>query len=313
MSSDDAITPLKRARQALGMSQVEVCVQLRAERKRRGTGPPKLAHVKRMYTDWELGRVTPTEWRDELCAVLEQPPEALWPPPIVASAPESAARLPSPTDVAQPDGSIVPSVVQAPEPRMSLAEWLSGTNTSDEVIARLDQAAVSIAEAHTQIPPQRALNEVMRLHSETERLLRGGRHRLRQTRELARIDSDLLAHICLLLGDLGRNEKALPYGEVSLLCAQEAGSSEAKAWTVQAKTARWQGRYVEAADLASRGFACSAPEPIRVQLAYQEANAAALLGDARRAQQAVERAEHAADEQRADDSGVSAWSFPGAR
>jgi hypothetical protein len=36
-------------------------------------------------------------------------------------------------------------------------------------------------------------------------------------------------------------------------------------------------------DMARRGFACSPDAPIRVQLASQEANAAALLGDAARA------------------------------
>ncbi|WP_165913160.1 hypothetical protein [Tamaricihabitans halophyticus] len=105
------------------------------------------------------------------------------------------------------------------------------------------------------------------------------------------------------------------YGEASLLCAQEAGTSESKAWTVQAKTARWQGRFAESADFAQRGFTSSNSDPIRIQLAYQEANAAALLGDVQRARQALQRAEGVADEQvqPPDDSGMSAWSFPLAR
>ncbi len=61
--------------------------------------------------------------------------------------------------------------------------------------------------------------------------------------------------------------------------------------------------------MARRGFACSPDAPIRVQLASQEANAAALLGDAARAREALARAERAA-ESVTPDSGLSAWSFP---
>jgi tetratricopeptide (TPR) repeat protein len=116
----------------------------------------------------------------------------------------------------------------------------------------------------------------------------------------------------LLFGDLEENVTADEYGEASLLYAQEAGANEAIAWTVRAKTLRWQERFVESADMARRGYDCSPATPIRVQLASQEANAAALLGDAKRAREAMSRAEAAA-ETIEPDSGVSAWSFPVAR
>jgi len=48
---------------------------------------------------------------------------------------------------------------------------------------------------------------------------------------------------------------------------------------------------------------------VRTQLASQEANAAALLGDTRRAKEALRRSEDAAASIPAD-SGLSAWSFP---
>jgi hypothetical protein len=79
--------------------------------------------------------------------------------------------------------------------------------------------------------------------------------------------------------------------------------------TVLAKTFRWQKRFTESMDMACRGFACSPSTPIRVQLASQEANAAALLGHAGRAREALARAERAA-ELVTPDSGLSAWSFP---
>ena len=131
-------------------------------------------------------------------------------------------------------------------------------------------------------------------------------------RELFRIESELLAHACLLLGDLSQHSTADQYGAASLLYAQEAGANEAIAWSARAKTLRWQERLVESADSARRGYECSPAMPIRIQLASQEANAAALLGDARRAREALKRAESAAETVEAD-SGVSAWSFPVAR
>ena len=79
--------------------------------------------------------------------------------------------------------------------------------------------------------------------------------------------------------------------------------------TALAKTFRWQKRLTESMDMARRGFACSPNAPIRVQLASQEANAAALLGDEVRAREALARAERAA-ESVTPDSGLSAWSFP---
>ncbi|MCA1194182.1 hypothetical protein [Saccharopolyspora sp. 6V] len=70
------------------MSQGEVRAKLREARKRRGIMPPKDSSLKRMYTEWEQGRVLPTEWRDELCEVFQLPPAALGvvevaPPPVV--------------------------------------------------------------------------------------------------------------------------------------------------------------------------------------------------------------------------------------
>lgn len=68
---------LRRARLAAGMSQGDVRAKLVRARRRRGSMPPKEASLKRMYTDWENGRVLPTEWQGELCEVFELPPAAL--------------------------------------------------------------------------------------------------------------------------------------------------------------------------------------------------------------------------------------------
>jgi hypothetical protein len=202
-----------------------------------------------------------------------------------------------------------PSVV---EDISSLVAGITDSGTSDEVVNQLARATASLAESHTQAPAKRILAEVLRLHRQTQTLL-GGKQRLSQKRELFRIESDLLAHACLLFGDLRQDPTADEYGAAALLYAQEAGTNQAIAWSARAKTLRWQERFIESADMARQGFDCSPSTPIRVQLASQEANAAALLGDASRARDAQRRAEAAAETVVAADSGVSAWSFPIAR
>jgi hypothetical protein len=191
-----------------------------------------------------------------------------------------------------------------------ISAWLSYTNVSDDAVDVLAQACRSLARAHIQAPPKSVLSEVLRLHQQAQSFLQGGKQKLRQTRELMRINSDLLAHACVLLGDLGQNNIAAECGGAALLFAREAEADEAFAWTAKAKTARWQGRYVEAADMARRGFEVSRRTPTRIELAYREALSAALLGDTGRSREAVERAERTAGTLPADEDGISVWSFP---
>jgi hypothetical protein len=190
---------------------------------------------------------------------------------------------------------------------LNVMTWITATNASDDAITELARGAEYLAEAHGRMPARTVLSEVVGLHRAVHAVLRGGRQRLAQTRELLRIDSALLAHACLLLGDLGQYEEARAYGTAALLCVQEAGTDEGLAWTAMAKTARWQDRFAEAAGLAARGFAASGKAPVRAELAYREANAIALFGDAPRAKDALRKADRAAEG--LDDDGTSAWSF----
>ncbi|MBB5081308.1 helix-turn-helix domain-containing protein [Nonomuraea endophytica] len=192
------------------------------------------------------------------------------------------------------------------------ASWVERTNVGDSTIAMLDETRYHLGERHTQIPPAQMLASVLRYHRQIHALLRGGKQRLRQTRELFRIDADLLAHACILMGDLYDDESAAVYGEAARLCAEEADASPAAALSAQAKTERWRHRYAISADAARRGFDCSPATPLRVLLACQEANAASLLGDFVRAQAALLRADDAAQVV-SDDSGVTPWSCPAPR
>lgn len=188
---------------------------------------------------------------------------------------------------------------------------LTSSSTGNEVISQLDQATHALAEVHTQAPAKRLLGQALEMHKQVQKLLQG-RLRLSQRRDLFRIESDLLAHACILLGDLKHDQAAEDYGRAALALAQEAESNQAVARTALAKTLRWRERFIESANMARQGFESCPPSTVRTQLASQEANAAALLGDTGRACEALRRAEKAAEVAQAD-SGVSAWSFPTAR
>ena len=103
----------------------------------------------------------------------------------------------------------------APDDLASLMDWLTQTDTSDEAISSLDRLATALAEAHTQVAPASILAEVKQLQRTAQNMLRNGKHRPSQARELLRINGSLLAHQSLLLSDLEdyrAAESLRPYG-----------------------------------------------------------------------------------------------------
>ena len=195
----------------------------------------------------------------------------------------------------------------------SLTAWITATNASDEAIQHVERAAMALAERHTQVPARRLLPHVLAVHGKAQLLLRSGRQRLRQTRELVRIDGTTLSLASVLLGDPGQDQEATNYGRAALVFLQEADARTETAMYALAKTARWQHDYAMAADVAEQGFEPGPVDPMTVQLAYYEANSAALLGDQHRARQALMRADQIAEAVAAEGPASSPWSFPAER
>jgi transcriptional regulator with XRE-family HTH domain len=218
------------------------------------------------------------------------------------------AELPSHNS---PAGRSVASVGDKTEDgARNLIEWVESTNISDDAIDYLAKTRVKAAEDHISVPPAIMLPKLQQSHAMIVTLLQGGKQRLRQTRELLRLDAELLAHMCQLLGDVHHDRAASACGRAAIALAAECGASPATAFSAQAQVARWRGRHAEAADLAAEGFRRGASAPLRTLLAYQEATAAAAGGDRRRARAAIVRAEAADDCQQAQ---PSVWSCPPAR
>lgn len=201
----------------------------------------------------------------------------------------------------------------APLDAASLTSWITASNTNNAAIERIDQTMTSLANRHTLTPARDVLGDVLRLHGKAHLLLRSGRQRLNQTRDLLRLNGSMLAHASVLLGDLGKEQAAEDYGHTAQLYLQEADASQSTAWYALAKAARWQHQYAAAADFARRGFEDGPITTMSVQLASYEANAAALLGDNARAREALSRAETFAAVLSSNAPGTSPWSFPADR
>lgn len=157
---DAGVTRLKQARLALGASQGEIRAKLRDARKQRGKMPPKDSSLKRMYTEWEQGRVDPADWRDELCEVFELAPAALG--MVELPVPPAGIEVPSPLEVSRIDSELV-GMLEAQTDHYRLMDRQVGSAILPQTVGHVehlqqllraslpgqqsDAAAVALAEA----------------------------------------------------------------------------------------------------------------------------------------------------------------------
>jgi transcriptional regulator with XRE-family HTH domain len=223
-------------------------------------------------------------------------------------------------DALDADGELVtlgPRTRLSPlEEAVDLAGWLERSNVGDGAIGYLQTATRRLVFDYARRPPLAVLHETRDLQARITEFLRGGRQRLTQTRALLEISAELFAVGNLLAGDVGRYDLADAYGYAAWTCADEADSDPARALVLcaQSKTARWESRHREAAELARRGFELSPPAGHgRVLLAVSEATALQSYGDIPAAHEALRRAQRAREEHSAADEVADAWSCTSAR
>lgn len=205
---------------------------------------------------------------------------------------------------------------RAAEGVMELAAWLETTNIGDGAVGHLETAIRRLAYDYPRQPPLAVLREARALQEQVWATLRGGRQRIAQTRAMLGVSAELFALISLLAGDIGRYRLADAYGCAAWVCAHEADSDAARAMVrcAQSKTARWEGRYEDAAGLARQGFELApAGTRGRMLLAVSEATALQSHGDIPGAKEAMERAQHARDSCSAANESADAWSCTRAR
>jgi hypothetical protein len=233
----------------------------------------------------------------------------------LATSPDQLSRGPANRDVSRRADSDRTSFPVSET--VDLGTWLEATNAGEGIISYLAATARRLAEDYTRQPPLSVLQEAIETQRRIASLLRSGRQRLAQTRDLCMIGAEVCALLALLCSDVGQYPAAEAYGHVGWICAEESGSSLAGALVLsaQTKTAQWRRRYAAAAAKARQGYEMCPPTGARVLLACQEANAAQALGDVSRAGEALARAQVAAGSVTPDpeDDGTTAWSCPPAR
>lgn len=209
-----------------------------------------------------------------------------------------------------------PERAPATEEVLALAAWLEETNIGDGAVGNMETATRRLAYDYARQPPLAVLREAQALQGRISGILRGGRTRVAQTRALLCITAELFALIDLLAGDVGRYRLADAYGYAAWTCAQEGDSDAARALVLcaRSKTARWEGRYADAARLARRGFDLGrATGRGRILLAVSEATALQSRGDIPAATEAMARAQRARDTYPTADEGADAWGCTRAR
>jgi tetratricopeptide (TPR) repeat protein len=249
--------------------------------------------LSRQIRSWEDGKPFPRDWTAHYASAFEMIEAELFGGVFAKDrvrAPELAER----------------GMVRA---ALDLASWMEMTNAGGCTIGYLTAATKRLTFDYARRPPLEVLAEAFELQRRTVALLRSGRQRLRDAHALFENVAELFALISLLSGDVGRYPAADAFGYAAWTCAEESDSDMARALVLsaQSKTARWEQKYTEAADLARRGFELCPPSPERILLAAAEAPALQSRGDIEGAWQAMGRAQTARDE--IDDSAeeATAW------
>jgi transcriptional regulator with XRE-family HTH domain len=285
-----AASRLRTKREARGWSREALAARLRAASDEELPGVASLAH---MIKEWEVGKHGVSPRYRKLYVAAFGIPEMM----LFAEATVGGATVRRPLSA---------------QGALEIAALVEKTDVGAGTLDFLHEETRRLAVDYTRRPPMDVLAEASDLLQHITCLLRKGRQRLAQARALFRSSSELLALSSLLAGDVGRYPDARAYGHAAWLCAEEADSSlhRALVLSAQSKTARWERRYREAANLARHGYEHSPPVEARILLAGQEANALQALGDLAGADAALARAKRARDELAPGDGLSHAWACP---
>jgi tetratricopeptide (TPR) repeat protein len=188
--------------------------------------------------------------------------------------------------------------------RMSeLANWAEATNISDGALSYLDSATFQLAHDCLTVPPFQTGERAYALVERIRSVLRSGRQRLGQTRDLYVIAGKLCAILSWISSDLGELALADSHARNGWTLADQADHDGLRALLLSARSKIdfWRRRYGEAAKHARRGYEYNPPGTLRVLLACQEADALQAIGKIEDAMEALTRSERTQDAIRTQD------------
>jgi DNA-binding XRE family transcriptional regulator len=208
-----------------------------------------------------------------------------------------------------------PIVVALATEAIDLATWAEQTNVGDTTIDTLADAAARLSRDYLRKPPLPVLRDTTALYMRVSGLLRGGHQSLRQARGLYVIAGQLLAFLSWVSSDVGQPGAAEAHARAGWVMAEQADHDALRAMVLvaQGKNAYWEGRFLDAADYASRGLDYAPPTSARVLLACQLSDARQAVGDIARALEAQDAAKRARDEITSPDEVGGVWACGQAR
>jgi transcriptional regulator with XRE-family HTH domain len=271
------LVELRAARQ---WGRRELARRLRAEAARRGESLPDLEHLVRAVRRWESGAHRPSElYRDLLAGAYDVPPVVLFGEPAAAPRGDDADDL----DVEL----------------LELNRRAEASDVGAAVLQAVDLAVADLARRYIRTPPAELLLIVRRRSRDVVRLL-DGRSTLAQRRRLLVAGGWLALLAATVHVDLGHRIAARIARDTATSLGRETGEAELVAWAVEG--ASWEAvvdqEWPEAVSLARAGQRIAPTgRSAAVQLAAQEARAAARLGDSAIVQTALGRAASALERQ----------------
>lgn len=237
-------------------------------------------------------------------AVLIRCGAAFGPPvPLAAGREPSGAGAP-PQPRLMPRANLERQVEMAARRALRFAAAAEGSNVGPETIAQLQEEVARLASAYPQQPLSQLLGDLADLQDVAFRLLEG-RQRPSETTDLYLLAGVLSGMLAKASHDLEEPHAALTQARTAYICADHIGHDGLRAWTsgLRSMIAYWAGRGNESVRYAQQGAEAAAATSgtASVWLHAQEARGWAILGDAEKAREALNRARDARDTVQADE------------
>ena len=178
-----------------------------------------------------------------------------------------------------------------------LANWAEISNVGDSGLSYLDGSIMRLASDCLTVSPVQTGYEAETLINRISEILRTGRQRLAQTRDLYVFAGKLCAILSWISSDLGQLAAADAHVLNGLALAGQADHNGLRAllFSARSKNEFWRRRYSAAAASARRGYDFNPSGTLRVLLACQEADALQAMGRIDDAKEALHRSERIQD------------------
>jgi tetratricopeptide (TPR) repeat protein len=209
-------------------------------------------------------------------------------PPV--SRPERVAATSAAPAVSPPPSG--PALVEAAAAESAdWARWAEATNVGDLALEQMMADIRALSQEYLVGKPAELFVRCRRLRDRVFHLLEG-HQQPRQSSDLYVAAGYLCGLLAWMSSDLGQLRAGDTQGRTAWLCAETAGHDDLRAWVLstRSKIAFWDGRLRDAINFARRGASYTTTGTVAVLLACQEADAWSMLGAAREARAALERA-----------------------